>query len=189
MDTVIFLKHLMLNTATPELTHWAQSQLPTGTHQARQDSFLLSRIALKIALEKNHISPAPSHLTLAHHHELTSYPQIYASLSHTKDAAVAWVRNQKGFGIDIERLDRVIKEAVWERVHNPQDSKNLTRLELWCLKEAVFKTLSNANLISGPIPFADIQFSENGEWTWHQVKGHYRSTIFEQEWQCAQAWL
>lgn len=190
MNAIIFLRQDKIPKVTPEILHWIESQLPPEAHPERAQSFLLSRLALKMALEsvlKHEISIKD--IRLDHHHFLNSFPGLHASLSHTKDAAVAWVRNHKGHGIDLERLDRPIKESIWERIHHPQDDKGLTRLELWCLKEAAFKALYNAGHIHGPIPFAEIVFRKDGIWQWKSVTGHYQTSLQDQEWQLAQAWF
>lgn len=187
---MIFLTQNQSSEISDELKLWAQSQLGSEVHPSRMQSFLLSRLALKLALS-HHIGGEVQarELYLNHFHECQRFPGIYASLSHTKDAAVAWVQDKRGFGIDLERRDREIKNSVWERIHNPKDSQNLDKVESWCLKEAIFKALFNAGHISGPIPFKDIHLQDNGNWSCQEFLGEYLLSRQDQKWQIAQAWL
>jgi 4'-phosphopantetheinyl transferase EntD len=190
MDAMIFLNQGQTLKTTPEMVHWVETMLPADVHPERAQSFLLSRLALQEALQTLLARKiAPTELGLVHHHALHSFPDCFATLSHTKDAAVAWVRKQRGHGIDLERLDRPLKESIWERIHHPDDDKNLTRLELWCLKEAAFKALFNGQHIHGPVAFKDIQFKKDGHWQWRSVSGHYLTSIEDGQWQVARAWF
>lgn len=190
MDSVVFLKNGQLPPLTPEMIQWVENALPEQTHPERAQSFLLSRFALKMAMEKVLGREVfPDELGLKNHHQIEAYPKLFVSLSHTKDAACAWVREQSGHGIDLERLDRPLKDAIWERVHHSEDEASLSRIELWCLKEAAFKALFNAHHINGPIAFKEIQFKKDGVWHWKAVTGHYLTSIEDNQWQLARAWF
>ncbi len=183
MDTVYFQKQQNDLSLSQDLLDWAKNQLPEKSHPARVQGFLLSRLALQTVL-----SAELHELELIDHHKLPARPNTFVSLSHTKDAAIVWVRDQKGHGIDIERIDRVLKDSIWERISNSSDDQSLSRIELWCLKEAAFKSLSNSGHIQGPIPFNEIILKNNKEWNWKTVSGQCQTYIEQVHWQVAKAW-
>ncbi|MFY7992225.1 MAG: 4'-phosphopantetheinyl transferase family protein [Bacteriovoracaceae bacterium] len=190
MESTVFLSQNKLTGVTPEMVHWVESVLPQETHPERAQSFLLSRLALKQALESvmGHVVPLEK-LTLTHHHQLRFYPDYFVSLSHTKEAAMAWVRTTRGHGIDLERADRVLKDSILERIRHTDDNSALSPIELWCLKEAAFKALFNAGHISGPIAFKEIRFEQEGKWQWREISGHSLISLEDEQWQVAKAWF
>ena len=84
-------------------------------------------------------------------------------------------------GIDIESIERVVKDHVIQRVTTAKDIK-FTNLELWCLKEAIYKCVSNSGLFDGVLEFRDMEIKENhwhhspsglcGEWKQFQELNH-----------------
>ena len=190
MGTVVFLGQNQIKAMPEEFISWAKSSLPKDVHPQRLESFLLSRLALKDAVETQLGHSVPfKKLTLKNFHELDSIPNMHVSLSHTKDAAIAWVRPRAGFGIDLERLDREVKDHIWERILSKGDGPTFSRVELWCLKEAGFKTLYNQGLISGPIAFQEIDFNSDGTWRWKNIQGEYTLATELSQWQVAKTWI
>ena len=163
----------------PECPEWellSLSTLGSEVHSDRKMGFLLSRDALKSALEFKGIEVAIKDLVLEGYHALSSHPQLTISLSHTKACGAAIVAERKEFrsvGIDVEDEARVVKDSIRERVAHPDD-QNLRNIELWCVKEAVFKALMNTDLFPKPIEFGSILIKDqkwfhspsnlSGEW-------------------------
>jgi len=134
-------------------------------HADRKMGFLLSRDALKqCLLDFGHDLSIPE-LKLENHSLLPSLPQFTISLSHSKDCAVALVAERKVFssvGIDIEHKERLVKDMIIERISHSHDKK-LRNIEIWCLKEAVFKALMNTGKFEKIIDFSSIQLLTH-EW-------------------------
>ena len=70
---------------------------------------------------------------------------LFASLSHSRLASAACVSPRSGpvlgIGIDLEDVRREISSAARERFQLSEfESASLSPLELWCLKEACFKS-------------------------------------------------
>lgn len=82
-------------------------------------------------------------------------------------------------GIDIESLERQVKEAIAKRIAHPSDAK-LRNLELWCLKEAVFKCLMNTGKFTKPFDFSEILIGDEA-WSHSpsQLSGGYKLETHE----------
>jgi 4'-phosphopantetheinyl transferase EntD len=162
------LTKTLTNPLDPEWDLLAHSELGDGVHSDRKMGFLLSREALKNALFEFGLSCQPKDLKLNHYDELMGLPQFTISLSHTKDWGAALVAERKdlrSIGIDIEHEERIVKDSVRERIGNKSD-ENLRNIELWCLKEAVFKALLNTRQFDKPVEFSSIVISKN---TWFHL--------------------
>lgn len=147
----------------PELELLAQSTLGSEVHSDRKMGFLLSRDALKNALKDYGLEVSISDLTLEDYHLIPKCPQLTISLSHSKTCGAAIVAERKEFrsvGIDIEEEKRVVKDSIRERIAHPKD-ENLRNIELWCVKEAVFKVLMNTGIFPKPIEFGSIEVQTN----------------------------
>lgn len=156
----------LTNPESPEWEMLSLSTLGADVHSDRKMGFLLSREALKSALSNRGFSPSISQLTLVNYHEVVGFPQLTISLSHTKECGAAVIAERKNFrslGIDIEEETRIVKDSIRERISHPSDI-NLRNIEIWCIKEAVFKALMNTDLFPKPIEFSSIQI-QNGIWT------------------------
>lgn len=154
------------NPKDPEWDLLVRSSLGEDVHPDRINGFLLSREALKEALSVSQIYPSPLELFLTHSSRIQKFPQFTISLSHTPECGAAYIADRKYFrslGIDIEREDRVVKESIAQRISHPDDA-GLRNIEVWCLKEAVFKTLMNTELFLKPIEFSSICIHQN-EWS------------------------
>lgn len=151
---------------TPKDPGWdllVKSSLGVGVHSDRINGFLLSREALIEALGSAGISATPHELMLSNHSTIKAYPRFTISLSHTPDCGAALIAERKFFrsvGIDIEHVKRPVKESIIERISHEGDLK-LRNIELWCLKEAVFKALMNTSLFPKPIEFSSIRIRKD----------------------------
>jgi 4'-phosphopantetheinyl transferase EntD len=152
-----------------ELEQWNNLQKTTlgeGVHPDRALSYCLSRDALRACLRQIGIEPQIQELILTDHHKILTVEDYTLSLSHTKNWGAAVIGSRLkylGLGIDVELKDRAIKTAVLNRILHSED-EILAPVTLWCLKEAIFKTLMNAQKITHPFEFSSIQVSTTG-WT------------------------
>lgn len=150
----------------PEWEDLAQTALGTNVHSERKKSFILSRQALKMALKEQGYGASIKDLILINYKDLAAFPEITISITHTKDWGAALVADRKEFlslGIDVEKAGRVVKDSVGDRIRHPEDLATLRNIELWCLKEAAFKTLMNSGKFPFPLAFSSIQL-EAGRW-------------------------
>ncbi len=155
------------------------SSLPGDVHSDRKNGFLLSRQALIYALKDQGLEISAGALQLVSYSQIRDLPQFTISLSHTKIAGVALVGDRKTYrslGIDIEQEERIVKDSIKNRISHPAD-KNLRNIELWCLKEAVFKALMNTGEFEKPLEFSSILI-EDKKWT-HSPSGYEGEWIFE----------
>jgi 4'-phosphopantetheinyl transferase EntD len=147
--------------ANPNDSAWAELErtgLPEGVHPVRRQSFRLSREALRLALADagKHV-PIPE-LRLRGFGGIELFPELKVSLSHTRTGGAALVAKAIDYlavGIDLEEETRTVSEDVIQRIRHRQD-QSLRNLELWCLKEASYKCLSNSGLAADPIPFSGL---------------------------------
>ncbi len=114
---------------------------------------------------------------------LAKWPEITLSLSHTKLAGAAITASRAEFisvGIDIESDNRVVKDSILKRITNSRDI-NLRNIELWCLKEAVFKCLMNTGIFEKPFEFSEIEISYK-RWIHSPsgLEGEWKTIISEQ---------
>ncbi len=131
-------------------------------HSDRLSGFLLSREALRLCLEARGVSALPRTLTLRSFDELEHYSDFTISLSHTAACGAALIAHRETYravGIDVEHEERVVKETIRERIAHTADMA-LKNIELWCLKEAVFKVLRNAQASDRPIEFSSIRICD-----------------------------
>lgn len=145
--------------------------LPDDVHSDRKNGFLLSRQALINALKELGIEISADALHLVDYSQIRDLPQFTISLSHTKIAGAALVACRKTYrsvGIDIEQEERIVKDSIRERISNSAD-ENLRNIELWCLKEAVFKALMNTGKFDKPLEFSSICIKDR-KWT-HSPSG------------------
>lgn len=155
----------------PEWEMLIKFSLPDDVHSDRKNGFLLSRQALIHALKEQGLEISAGGLQLTSHSEIRDLPQFTISLSHTKIAGAALVADRKTFrsvGIDIEQEERNVKDSIKNRISHPDD-ENLRNIELWCLKEAAFKTLMNTHQFEKPLEFSSICIGD-GKWT-HSPSG------------------
>jgi 4'-phosphopantetheinyl transferase EntD len=171
------------NPKDPEWKSLVKSSLGEGVHSNRKFGFMLSREALIMALKEAGYSCSIPHLKMEQYSGLKSFPQFTISLSHTKEAGAAVVADRQTFrsvGIDIEHEERLVKEAVIERVSHPGDLV-LRNIEIWCLKEAAFKAIMNTGSFEAPVSFSSIQIEDK---TWSHspssLQGEWELDIINQ---------
>lgn len=68
------------------------------------------------------------------------------SVSHSSGVVVAIGRwGGSGVGVDLERLDRRVSDRAWRRlVRDGECVGGMSRIEVWCIKEACFKASSRS---------------------------------------------
>lgn len=75
------------------------------------------------------------------------FERFGAAVSHTDGLAIAVARvtaasHRAAVGVDVERADRPLSDAVQRRIANPRDAAvGAPAIALWSLKEALYKTL------------------------------------------------
>ncbi len=150
-----------------ELEEWKNLEiqnLGNEVHPDRALSYCLAREALRSCLKVSGLEVEIAELQLIDYNRLKVTDSFTLSLSHTKKwgaAVTAPADSYLGLGIDIELKSREIKSAVFNRIRHVNDH-DLPPLQVWCLKEAVFKTLMNARKINHPVEFSSIQINEKG---------------------------
>ena len=152
-----------------ELEQWNTLQKMTlgeEVHPDRALSYCLSRDALRACLRAQGVDPKIPQLIVTDHHKISIAEDYTLSISHTKNWGAAVIGSRLkylGLGIDVELKDRAIKSAVLDRILHSEDQV-MEPLSLWCLKEAIFKTLMNAQKIMSPVEFSSILVTSEG-WT------------------------
>lgn len=172
-----FMTQTLRKPNDPEWDQLIKISLGEGINPNRVNGFLLAREALIKCFNDRGIKVSIKELELARYHQVIKFPQFTVSLSHTKECGAALIADRNAYrsvGIDIERETRQVKDSVSQRVSHPQDEQ-LRKIELWCLKEAVFKTLMNTELFEKNVEFSSIQIAKDhwfhspsnlkGEWT------------------------
>lgn len=112
-----------------------------SAHPKRQASFLAARKALQKLVPYTKLEE----LHLNEFHFLQAYPEKIFSLAHTQDHAMAVMvdkSNYRSVGADMEFADRALQAGSDRHFLNSLDDQSLTKLELWCAKEACFKAIS-----------------------------------------------
>lgn len=166
----------------PQWEELAQTCLGDRVHESRKKGFFLSREALKQSFREVGFKLSIKDLKLKEFHRLPSLPDYTLSLSHTKDFGAALIAERKEFlslGIDVENDSRIVKDSIINRIAHPLDLENLRKIEVWCLKEAVFKALMNSGQFPVPLEFSSIQLKPNS-WT-HSPSGLSGEWILQKE--------
>jgi 4'-phosphopantetheinyl transferase EntD len=148
----------LTNSLDPQWQMLSSLTLGEGVHSDRKNGFLLARQALQNCLAEVGVKVSPARLNLRNFHQLENVEQFTLSLSHTSECGAAMIADRKFFrsvGIDIEREDRVVKDSIRERITHKDDT-NFRNIEIWCLKEAVFKALMNTEKFEKPLEFSSI---------------------------------
>lgn len=143
MSTLVVITRDSVDTELFKSWHVLALSRMGDVHANRRQEWALARAALSLAFSKHGVSLRPEHCVFKGHHELNQYPQWRFSLSHTKNAAGAWLaptNSVRGLGLDIEYNDRKVSASVKARLAHSEDMA-LSTLELWSLKEAAYKAL------------------------------------------------
>lgn len=164
----MFIWTLSQTLGQPEDPDWedlVKLSFDAPVHPQRKKKFLLSRESLRICLLKAGITIPIKDLILKNFNALEKFPELTISLSDSLDFGAALIASRSDFvsvGIDIEPTNRQVKDSIHERIKNPKDLK-AHKIELWTLKEAVFKALMNSGNFNQPVEFSSIVILEN---TW-----------------------
>ncbi len=159
-----------------ELQELLKNSYPEASHPSRIAGFYSSRNSLLSNLRKIYPQASFKNLMISDYRELTDYPDVVLSLSHSPLAGASVVALKKDYlslGIDIESIQREVKESIIQRVTTESDLKLPSR-ETWCLKEAIYKCVSNSGLVEGTLEFKDMVIQDkkwlhspsqlSGEW-------------------------
>lgn len=162
---------------------YVETSLGPGIHPARKQGHILAREALRLVLCEQGEAPQISDLFVRDYHSLERWPDLTLSLSHSKSSGAALLADRERYlsvGIDIEEEERHVKASILARVSHPEDI-SLRNIELWCLKEAVFKCLMNSGRFEKPFEFAEIQLLEK-RWKHSpsRLEGEWKIIISEQ---------
>ncbi len=146
-------------------------------HVNRHRQWASGRVALSLALKDLGLEINLLQAKFLDHQSILELPKWKFSLSHTDSFAAAWLLPKSphaGMGLDIEDNDRVVPYGVSERMKNAGDSAALSPLELWCIKEAAYKTLLpelQESLWLKSIVVKERTFTIDG---WEQFKGEWQ---------------
>lgn len=127
----------------PSLSREEQAVLDQYKHQARRESWLRARAALKALLAELGQDPDTAKI---------AFPNSRVSISHTGEFAVAVARTDDdatGIGVDLE-TNRTLKEGVekfflsdaeraWLK-SCPEQEYDSEKIRLWTVKESVYKS-------------------------------------------------
>ena len=101
-------------------------------------------------------------------------PGFTFSISHADGAAGCWLLHDPDgryrIGLDLELRSRRISQAVTGRFRNPEDQIT-DELQLWCTKEAAYKTLPAEMQTSGR--FSEIKIMSASDFQFQEIKGHH----------------
>jgi len=152
----------------------------------KKQTFILSRSALLEAVKEFSPNFSINDLTLVNFHQIKSLSELTLSLSHTKTAGAAVIGERKeylGLGIDVESSARVPSQAIMKKINTANDFP-LSAIQIWCLKEAIYKSMMNSKLIpsSSVVLYSQIiiekftwhhkSFNISGEWELHELCDH-----------------
>lgn len=189
MSTLVVITRDSVDASLFESWHALAIARMGDVHANRRQEWALARAALSLAFSKHGVSLRPEHCVFKGHHELTQFPQWRFSLSHTKDAAAAWLaptNTVRGLGLDIEYKDRKVSASVKARLAHPEDMP-LPTLELWSLKEAAYKAIpamAQENIWLNRIKISPGQF----ELTDSPFRGQWETSL-DGELLVSKAWL
>jgi 4'-phosphopantetheinyl transferase EntD len=139
-----------------------QNEFKSKVHPSREETFLLAREALRLALCEFGKFEELHSIILKNYHQLEGHPEFTLSLSHTEKCGVAALARRSDFlalGIDVEREDRAVRDELLQKISHPDDLP-LRNIVLWILKEAAFKCLSNSAALEKQPLFTDIQIGQ-----------------------------
>lgn len=141
-------RNIILVTATAKENVSPESWAQLSTYYpGKNESFLLSRQALKEHVQKCYNIPVQTKLELNEFQFIRETPSIRYSITHTRN--LSFVSScpkvlSTGIGIDCEAKERTMKPGAEKYFEHAGDQHRFSKLEAWCLKEAGFKAYSNA---------------------------------------------
>jgi phosphopantetheinyl transferase (holo-ACP synthase) len=177
---------IILNSSLREPTiEWQEvlnQSYPEATHPDRIQGFYSSRNALLDCLQRFHPKASTTDLLLNDVRGLQNFPDMVVSLTHSTFAGAAAAAKRTEYisiGIDIEPIDRLVKESILARVTTTEDLK-LSSIQIWCLKEAIYKCVSNSHLYEGVLEFRDMRIQDR-KWSHSPSKLSGEWELFEEE--------
>ena len=174
----LFLAHSETSKIDLSLKNILPPKIATA-HPSRQRDWLTSRQALKNLFEMQGENISVEQLAHGLQQSLTAFPEFKYSLSHSEAGALVWLvpKNAKlNVGVDLESENREIQEGLDQRIRTEQDDKKLKTLELWSLKEAIYKSLLPSQQMG--LAFSEIYVLENEFFIpLLSVKGSLQQTI------------
>jgi hypothetical protein len=184
------LENTLNFTQESEWKRLAENTLGQGVHIKRLQGFRLSRQALQQAFLEFAIPLEIHQLQLDHYDALKGFPDYTLSLTHTAQWGAALVAPRKQFvsvGIDIEPIERSVKDSIIQRISHPDDMK-FEPIVHWALKEASFKAVMNTRGFELNPEFSSILL---GEKIWSHPSGLSGKwdLEFTSELVVAKAWL
>lgn len=157
--------------STPDLND-KDKEILLGIHgkthllESKKMGFYLSRQALFDASRTYYPEIKINELELENFSGFKRFPDLTLSISHTEEAGAAVVSSKnehKSLGIDIENASRVPTESVLARIRNLKDI-NLAPIEIWVIKEAIYKCSINSGSVKGHLGFSQIEVSSPTHW-------------------------
>lgn len=123
---------------------------------SRQQEHTESRAALSTAMKNLGLPTDLSEVEFEGHQKIIGLRDLRFSISHTGRAFGCWAlrdpNDAYGIGFDIERNDRILTPAAISRVVSADDIKSFSPLQIWCAKEAAFKSLPSDAQASVTLP-------------------------------------
>lgn len=152
------IRHESLDRGTLEKGAMHLPERIRAANPKRIREWIGARLALQEAFRHFGVSADPMITPMEGHHALRGLPEWRFTLSHDGSASVAWLAKASetvGMGIDIEEATRSVTPAVRNRIISPKDV-TLESVELWSLKEAIFKSLPEAEQSGLPFRYIGV---------------------------------
>ena len=162
-----------------------------SAHINRIKGYALAREALLELLKDQNIHLGPKDLKLRHYHSLLNVDHYTLSLGHTSLMGAAFLISKEKYrsvGIDLERNNRIVKDAIYNKMKHPQD-EIIHPLQLWTLKEACFKALMNTEKFEKNIEFNSIQILANQTWLHSSGESGGWESFSEDDHMISLAWI
>lgn len=141
-----------------------EREFKSKVHPGREETYLLAREALRLAFCAEGINLGLKKIILKTYGEMQDYPDYTLSLAHTHKCGVAALAKRSEFlavGVDVEDESRPIKDTLIQKITHPRDTA-LRNIEIWILKEAVFKCLSNSGKLTEQPLYTEIEILKDG---------------------------
>lgn len=136
-----------------------------NAHHKRVREWISARLALQEAFRHFGVAIDPMSIPMKGHHALEGLPDWRFTISHDDTCSTVWLAKASGaanMGVDVEEATREVKDSVRERIESPKDAP-LSSVELWSLKEAIFKSLPEAE--QSGLPFRCIGVLPGGRFS------------------------
>lgn len=164
MGNIFFMKNVIFKEISSAIT--LPEFLNSSWSLQRKKEWITARECLVTLLKEREINCNVEDLEQENFSHLKSFPQFQCSFSHSKTHGAAYIENSSEFlsiGLDIESLDRVVKEKTTKFFIHPKDKSKIadSLLKSWCIKEACFKAFSPIYKEEKVLVLSDIWISDN----------------------------